>query len=442
MQRGIETTDLMAYSKAFETDANRKLFMNAIVKNGVDAVAFDYTTEVHNRYTYSIEIKTGSITNQKASGRCWLFAGLNMMRWHIMKKCNLETFELSQNYQMFWDKFEKSNSFLNSIIETAAEETDSRIVNWLLQSPVGDGGQWDMFKNLVKKYGVVPKTAMPETFHSGNTGKMNWLITLKLREDACTLRTAARGGKTEKALYDMKDAMMKDIYYILCQCLGKPPASFDFEYRDKDEAFVRDAGITALEFTEKYFPENIDDYVSIISAPTADKPYSKTYTVKFLGNVADIPVKYLNVDIEAMKLLAIKQLEDGEPVWFGCDVGKWLGRENGIMDLGQFNYGDILGVDFKLGKADRLDYCESLMTHAMVFLGANLIDGKPNRWKVENSWGDTHGDKGYYVMADSWFNEYMYQVVVNRKYLSDELKAAFLQEPIELKPWDPMGSLA
>lgn len=433
---------IKGYKNEFEGDRQRMLMMNATIKSGIDAVAVDYKAAVNTTYTFSVDITTGDITNQKSSGRCWLFAGLNVMRWHIMQKLNLKTFELSQNYQMFWDKFEKANFFLNSIIETIDEPTDSRIINWLLQSPVQDGGQWDMFINLVEKYGVVPKEKMPETFHSGNTRKLNWVLTLKLRGCAAKLRDLYKSGMSADELWNYKEDMLRDIYFILCQSLGTPPDKFDFEARDKDEKFIRDMDITPLEFVQKNIDINLDDYISIISAPTEDKPFNHTYTVKFLGNVEGKPVKYLNVDVPVMKQLAIVQMENGEPVWFGCDVGKWLERDNGIMDMDQFDYSGALGVDIGMDKAGRLDYGESQMTHAMVFTGVNIIDGVPNRWKVENSWGDTNGKKGIYVMNDNWFGEYMYQIVVKKSYLSEELLSALDTEPIELKPWDPMGSLA
>ena len=429
------------FNKQFEADINNKLLMNAIVKNGIQDVCLDYKSDVNMQHVFSIDIKSGKITSQNKSGRCWLFAGLNVVRWHIMQKLNLETFELSQSYQMFYDKFEKANYFLESIIETLDEATDSRLIMHLLKSPVEDGGQWDMFYNTVKKYGVVPKAMMPESFESSQTKKLNWLLTLRLRKDACILREAYSEGTKLDELQNMKGDMLKDIYFILCKTLGKPPMKFDFEYRNKDDEFFRDSNLTPLSFYEKYVGNLLDDYVSLISAPTQDKPFMKSYTVAYLGNVIDKPVKYLNVKDEVLKEVAISQLQDGEPVWFGCDVGKWLG-EKGAMDLDQFHYSEVFDTDFEMNKAERLDYGESVMTHAMVFLGVNLKDGKANRWKVENSWGDDRGNKGYYIMSDDWFSEYLYQIVVPKRYLTSEMLEAYNSEPIVLKPWDPMGSLA
>ncbi len=266
-------------------------------------------------------------------------------------------------------------------------------------------------------------------------------MTLRLRKDACILREAYSEGTKLDELQNMKGDMLKDIYFILCKTLGKPPMKFDFEYRNKDDEFFRDSNLTPLSFYEKYVGNLLDDYVSLISAPTKDKPFMKSYTVAYLGNVIDKPVKYLNVKDEVLKEVAISQLQDGEPVWFGCDVGKWLG-EKGAMDLDQFHYSEVFDTDFEMNKAERLDYGESVMTHAMVFLGVNLKDGKANRWKVENSWGDDRGNKGYYIMSDDWFSEYLYQIVVPKRYLTSEMLEAYNSEPIVLKPWDPMGSLA
>ena len=436
----ISFSMLDEFSKAFHADPANGIRKNAVVKSGLKDAAENQQEAIDNPMLFSIEIETGKITNQKSSGRCWLFAALNTMRFEIMQKLNLETFELSQNYQMFWDKMEKANYFLDSIVKTAGEDVDSRLVKHLLSAPMQDGGQWDMYCAIAEKYGVVPKYVMPETFHSSNTGVMCKYLTLKLREDAMLLREAVKAGKDTEA---MKKDMLSEIYRMLVICLGEPPKSFTFEYRDKDKNFHRDADITPMDFFKKYVGLNLSDYISIINAPTADKPYGRTFTVDYLGNVVGgRAVKYLNLPSEEVKKLAIAQLSDGKPVWFGCDVGQMSTRNSGIMGMHTYDYESLLGVKFGMDKAQRLDYSDSMMTHAMVFLGVNLVDGKPNRWKVENSWGDEAGQDGYYIMTDEWFDEYNYQVVVNRKYLSAEQQAMFDQAPIVLKPWDPMGSLA
>lgn len=440
MYKGISAGLLDKFSSAYQGDPVNALRTHAVVKCGLSDAAVNQREDIDNPMIFEVELESGKITNQKSSGRCWLFAGLNTMRYEIIKKLNLETFELSQSYQMFYDKLEKANYFLESILATLDEPLSGRLVNHLLTAPVQDGGQWDMFVALVEKYGCVPKSVMPESFHSSNSGMMNKMLTLKLREDAMQLRAMERDLDKQRAA---KEEMLCEIYRMLCICLGEPPRAFDVSFRDKDKNFITERNITPLAFFEKYVGQALDDYVSIINAPTADKPYGKTYTVSFLGNVAGgRSIKYLNLPSDELKRMAIAQLKDGQPVWFGCDVGQMLMRDRGIMGMNTFDYDGVLGVHFGLDKAQRLDYGESMMTHAMVFLGVHLVDGKPVRWKVENSWSDKSGQDGYYLMTDAWFDEYNYQVVVNKKYLTDEQRAALDQEPVKLAPWDPMGSLA
>jgi bleomycin hydrolase len=438
------TTDLLeALAASFHADPQRRTTMHAIRKNGVQAVALDQDRVIAQPYTFSHEIETGPITNQRRSGRCWMFAGLNTLRIAVKQRCNLKEFELSQAYQMFWDKLERANYFLESILDTLDEPRDGRLVSWLLAGPLDDGGQWDMFVNLVEKYGVVPKEVMPESFHSGESAGMNRLLVVKLREDAARLRAAAAGGAGLRELRTQKREMLAEVHRMLVQFLGEPPARFDFEYRDKDGTFHRDPALTPRAFYDRYVGVDLDAYVSLIHAPTADKPFGRTYTVRFLGNVrGGRDVLYLNAEIDVLKRAAMTQLLAGEPVWFGCDVGKMSDRDSGVMDPALFDYEGALGVPFRLDKAGRLDYGESRMTHAMVFTGVHVVDGVPTRWKVENSWGKEPGRDGYFVMSDGWFEEFLYQVVVRRQYLPEALQAALAKPPIRLEPWDPMGALA
>ena len=441
---GISGQQIADFAADFESQRANLVAMNAVTANGLLASAVNRSAAERDVHEFSVSLEQGEITNQKQSGRCWMFAALNTMRYQVMKKCNLKAFELSQAYLFFWDKLEKSNYFLESILETVELPTSSRLVSYLLTSPVGDGGQWDMLCNLVEKYGVVPKTAYPESKSSSASREMDSTLTEKLREDACILRRMNREHLDMELLRERKTEMLNEIYRLLCICLGEPPKSFTFEYRDADRNFHRETGLTPKSFFEKYVGIDLKDYVSLINAPTADKPYGHSYTVKYLGNVREgRPVRYLNLPIEELKKAAIAQLKDGQPVWFGCDVGKCSERENGIMDLDLRSLENLLDTQFTMTKAERLDYGQSLMTHAMVFQGVNLDEnGKPDRWRVENSWGKEPGKDGYYVMTDRWFDEYMYQVVVNKKYLTAEHLAAYQSDPIELEPWDPMGSLA
>ena len=444
MGKDVSLEQIRAFDEEFSADRANLIAMDAVVNNGMLATAKNRAAVSEDVHEYSIHLEQGEITAQKHSGRCWMFAALNTFRFKVIHDLNLKTFELSQAYPFFYDKLEKSNYFLESILETLDEPTNGRLISYLLQAPVGDGGQWDMFCNLVEKYGLVPKSAYPESTISSNSREMNAYLTEKLRGDACILRRKHAEGASAEELEKVKEGMLDEIYRMLCICLGQPPKTFDFEYTDKDGNYHKDCGMTPKSFYEKYVGINLADYVSLINAPTADKPYGKSYTVARLGNVKEGRiVRYLNLPSEDLKKAAIAQLKDGEPVWFGCDVGKRSVRESGLMDLNIYNLEQLLNMKFEMNKAERLDYGQSQMTHAMVFQGVNLDgNGKPDRWRVENSWGDEPGKKGYYLMTDEWFDEYMYQVVVNKKYLSEEQLAAYYAEPAVLEPWDPMGSLA
>ena len=441
---GVSAQQIAAFAADFESQRANLVAMNAVTANGLMASAVSRAAVAQDTHEYSIRLEQGEITNQKQSGRCWMFAALNTMRYQVMKKCNLKTFELSQAYLFFWDKLEKSNYFLESILETVELPTSSRLVAYLLTAPVGDGGQWDMLCNLVEKYGVVPKTAYPESKASSGSREMDSTLTEKLREDACILRRMHKEHLGMDTLRERKNEMLNEIYRLLCICLGEPPKSFVFEYRDADKNFHRETGLTPKSFFEKYVGMDLHDYVSLINAPTSDKPYGRSYTVKYLGNVREgSAVRYLNLPIEELKKAAIAQLKDGQPVWFGCDVGKHSDRDTGVMDLDIRSLETLLDTQCTMTKAERLDYGQSLMTHAMVFQGVNLDDnGQPNRWRVENSWGKDPGKDGYYLMTDRWFEEYLYQIVVHKKYLTEEQRKAYASDPIELEPWDPMGSLA
>lgn len=429
-------------SRALE-DPVRRMVGNAIFKNGIQNVAQDHGRLTRVPHVFSHVIATGAITHQKQSGRCWLFAGLNVIRERMSKQLKIKDLELSQAYLMFYDKLEKANYFLESILQTLEEPADGRLVAWLLTAPLQDGGQWDMFVNLVEKYGVVPKWIMPESFHSSQSRMMNHLMTAKLREDAARLRQAAGEGASFEALNSLKERMLADVYQMLVQFLGEPPEQFDFDYQDDNHEFHADRGLTPVQFWTRYSDVKLDHYVSVINAPTPDKPFGRTYTVDFLGNVAGgRPVLYLNLPIEQFKALATAQLVDGRPVWFGCDVGKMSDRTEGILDTDQYDYGTALGVAFEMSKAERLMYGESQMDHAMVLTGVNLVDGQPDRWKVENSWGPDAGREGFFVMSDRWFDQFMYQVVIDKQYLSEAQREALQVQPQHLPPWDPMGSLA
>lgn len=443
----ITAQALDAAAKKFAAERANVIAKNAVTSKGLSAVAKNPEAAAKNTTVFDIEVKQGERTDQKRSGRCWMFASLNTMRARVIKKYGLKNFEFSQAYPLFWDKLEKSNWFFENILTTLDEPTDGRMIAFLLFDPIGDGGQWDMFRALVEKYGLVPKEAMPECANSENTTSMDKFLTRYLRGCAAKLRHAHEDGTADEALRAMKDEFMGNVYNYLVICLGMPPKSFDVRLRDKDDKLVLSGTFTPQAFRGEVLEMNLQDYVSLISAPTKDKPYLHTYTVDKLGNVVEAGgVRYLNLPPEELKRAAIAQLKDGLPVWFGCDVDQSYVQDDGIMDLDVLDIDPLVGFDIIDGfdKADRLDYAESVMTHAMVLEGVNLDEnGAPTLWKVENSWGKDHAKDGFDSLTDDWFGEYVYQVVVDKKYLTDEQRRVFETEtPTVLAPWDPFGALA
>ena len=446
MDRSLTSETTKAAREAVASDPCARIARNAVTSSGVRKAARDPEAAAQATTTFDIQLEQGDTTDQKRSGRCWMFASLNTMRYRVMKKLGLKTFELSQVYPLFWDKYERSNWFFECVIATASESLDSREVSYLLADPICDGGQWDMFRSLVKKYGVVPKEAMPETACSSNTGDMDKYLTRYLRAGAKRLRDVIAAGGDGDAIAATKAELMQGVYRILVICLGEPPASFDVRIRDDKNELKASGTYTPREFFDEFVGMNLDDYVSVINAPTQDKPYLHAFTVKFLGNVVeDGQVRYVNLPIEALKRVAVAQLRDGLPVWFGSDVDQGFLREDGVLDPAALDVDALFGLPIEAGldKAARLEYGESVMTHAMTVQGVNLdAEGVPTRWRIENSWGDDHGKKGYDVASAAWFDEYVYQVVVDKKYLTKEELDAYESEPIELAPWDPMGTLA
>ena len=323
MNKEITLEQLASYETAFDSDRANRIAMDAATKNGVNNAAMRFENAREMRHTFNISLEQGDITNQKQSGRCWMFASLNTMRFRIMKKLNLKTFELSQAYPLFWDKYERANWFFQNIIATANEPVTSRDVSFLLLDPLCDGGQWDMFRSIVKKYGVVPKDAMPETHCSSNTGDMDAFLTRFLRAGAKALRDMIAGGAGKETLAAKQTELLAQFYRMLAICLGEPPKSFEARIRDKDDKLALAGTFTPQEFFAEAVGMELDDYVSLISAPTADKPFGHAYTVSRLGNVEeDGGVRYLNLPVSELKRCAMEQLADDLPVWFGCDVAQ------------------------------------------------------------------------------------------------------------------------
>jgi bleomycin hydrolase len=435
-----------------------RLALAALSSNSANAVLSSRSATIQDTQIFNIKIPTeGSpITNQASSGRCWLFASTNVFRVAIMKKYKLSSFQLSQAYLFYWDKIEKANYFLESILDTTSEAIDSRIIQALMASPVGDGGQWDMVANLVEKYGLVPQSLYPDSFNASNSSIMDRLITTKLREDAIILRNIASSNATpdtiKSTIASEKDKMLREIHLILTLMLGPPPppnTAFTWEYTDRDgnlgtvttrpTAFARELSdartVRALNGTD------VHRLFSLVNDPR--NAYNRLLSVSRLGNVWEgRAVTYVNVDMSTMKDACIATLKRGIPVFFGCDVGKYSDSTKGIMDTALYEY--ELGFNIKLGmsKAARLQTAESQMTHAMVLTGVHVVEGKPVRWRVENSWSDRVGDKGYFVMSDAWMDEFVYQAVVDPSVVSSTVRKVLEQKPKMLELWDPMGALA
>ena len=441
MDKTLSPGNVEDLRKDFAANPAYRAAQNAVTRVAIDDVALNREIVNSTDHTFSHLLDDWKVTNQKRSGRCWLFAGLNLLRVGAMKKMNLKEFEFSQNYAMFWDKMERANYFLEAIIETADRDADDRTIAFLLDSVAGDGGQWNMFVAVLDKYGLVPKAVMPETESSSNTGRMNSVLRSLLRQGAKAVREAAAGGLDEARAE--KAGVLRVVYRTLSIHLGTPPETFDWQWTDKDREFHRDGTITPQEFAQRYVELPFDDYVCVVHDPRPTSPVGRTFTVEYLGNVLGAPpVTYLNVDIALMKELASKAIQEGEPVWFGCDVGKNMSNEYGIWDADLYDLPSVYDTAFTLDKAARLAYHETLMTHAMLFTGVDVVDGRARRWRVENSWGSERGNEGFYTMNDSWFDEYVFEIAARKDRLPQELQAALDAEPIVLPAWDPMGALA
>ena len=436
--KSVTADQLAEMRETYLADTKARVVRNALTKNDLSSVSRVFDAEAANPNLFSIDLKTMPVTNQQASGRCWIFSAMNVLREKIAANYEIKEFELSQNYIAFYDKLEKANWFMECVLAEADAPLNSENNRFLLETAVGDGGQWNMLVSLVKKYGICPKTAMPETYQSSHTRTMNGILNRRLRRFAADIRKVKAEERNA-----LKEECLKEVYGLIASCFGLPPVSFTFEYRDKNDVYHADYNVTPIDFYRQYLKEDLDEYVSVIHGPTADKPYYRTYTVKYLGNVVDgNRIELLNLPMEEFKKAVIDTLKAGEPVWFGCDCGKFGDRETGLWDDSQYDYAGTLDMKLDMSKAEELDTRESAMNHAMVFTGVNLVDDKPTRWKIENSWGDKTANKGYYIASDSWFDKYMYVVAINKKYLSEKAKAALAAEPHELEPWDPFGTLA
>ena len=442
MSKGVTEAQIEEFRKSFDSDPSATVAQNAVSNADLSTLALRRDLVQNMDFSFSTKLDEWSATNQRRSGRCWLFATLNLFRVGAMKKMNVKNFEFSQAHIHFWDKLERANHFLEAILETSDRPVDDRTIHFLLSDPIGDGGQWNMATNLIRKHGLVPMSAYPESHSSSSTRSMNTVLKDILRTTASEIRGILDDGGSKNEARKHKEERMKEIWRVLCIHLGTPPEKFDWQWRDKDKEFHRKGTMTPLEFVDEYVEVDWEDYICIVNDPRNE--YYRTYTVDFLQNVAGgPPVVYLNVPSDEMKDITQRLLEDGIPVWMGCDVGKNMARKRGLWDAELYDLKGLYGIQFGMEKADRLRFGQTMMTHAMLFTGVDVVDGKPRRWRVENSWGsEDSGEKGFYTMNDNWYDEHMFEIAAPKDYLTDEMKSGLKGDPIVLPAWDPMGSLA
>ncbi|WNW28370.1 C1 family peptidase [Lactobacillus johnsonii] len=437
MTHELTLDEIAKFQQDYQQNKQNKIAELAVVNNGVQKASFNGEGIRDLNRTFSIEIPTDNVTDQKQSGRCWLFAALNVLRHKFAKQYHTKNFTFSQSYLFFWDRIERANIFFNHILETADKPVDDRTVHFYLQAPDTDGGQWHMAISLIRKYGLVPTYAQDESFTANNTAAFNQALNMKLRENGLVLRKLAQAGKNDE-IEQKRQEYLSEIYRMAVIAFGQPVQKFDLEFKDDDGNYKLDQNITPLDFFHNYFEDDLDDYVVLFNAP--DHEYDKLYAFPFEDNVeGGSPVRFLNTKIENLKEAAIKQLKDGETIWFGCDVGKQSDRQKGILAANLYETDTIFGIETKLNKKERLQTGASGSTHAMTFVGVDVVDGKSRQWKVENSWGTKVGDKGYFVMDDKWFDEYLFKVVVKKQYLPEKLVKIAEGEATPVPCWDSMA---
>lgn len=431
---GISEELLDRLRHSYEGTPADKAVKNALASNSISALVVNGENLSMIDTHFSHRVKTRGITNQKSSGRCWLFTGLNVLRAKMIDKYNLPGFEFSQNYNSFYDLLEKSNLFLQAIIDTKDLPLDDRKVEWLLKNPIGDGGQFTGVSNLLMKYGVVPKEAMPETYQSENTNQMGMILRWKLCEYALELR-GTKPANQMKA----KEAMLAQIYCILVKCLGVPPTEFEWTRYDKQGKAVSTKKYTPKSFYQEYIGEDLENnYIMVMNDPSRE--YGKVYEIAYDRHVYDGENwLYLNLPIERVKELAIASIKDNTAMYFSCDVGKFLDRKKGTLDIANMDYASLFNTSFPMNKKQRIQTFTSGSSHAMTLIAVDLDEaGNPHKWMVENSWGASSGYQGNLIMTDEWFENYMFRVVVEKKYVPADILKLLEQKPIMLPSWDPM----
>ena len=431
---GIDAAMMESIRTGYKGSAAERAVKNALATTSISTLATNGDNLAMCDTHFSHQVKTKGITDQRSSGRCWLFTGLNVLRAKMITKHELKEFEFSQNYLSFYDLLEKSNLFLQGIIDTRNLPLDDRKVEWLLKSPIGDGGQFTGVSNLITKYGAVPKSAMPETYQSNNTRDMRMILSLKLREYALTLRSAKKA-----ELQSLKTTMLTEIYGILVKCLGVPPTEFEWSrYNSKDE-LVSTKVYTPKSFYEEFVGEDLEsNYVMIMNDPTRE--YGKVYEIDYDRHVYDGENwLYINLPIERVKEIAIASIKDNTAMYFSCDVGKFFDRKKGVLDIANLDYESLFDTTLPMDKRQRVSTFASGSSHAMTLIAVDIDNnGKTTKWMGENSWGPTSGYKGNVIMTDEWFNEYMFRLVAERKYVPADVLKMLDQKPVLLPAWDPM----
>lgn len=427
-----------------EESAKVALARNAATQVGIEAASLNREMIQHTSTAVSHRLDDWKATSQKKSGRCWLFSSLNFLRSRARESLGIKNFEFSQSYVFFWDKFERANWFLTDIIATSDEPVDGRLVQFLLGDVLGDGGQWDMAVSVYMKYGLVPKEVMPESEASTNSRPMNARLRAVLHIGALRLREAIAAGASAEEVDAQRRKILADVWKILVVCLGEPPVRFNWQWRDDEGNFHRDGEITPHEFYERHVGVDLSEYICLVDDPRPENPKGSMETVEHLGNVVGgRPIRYLNAPVEEIKRIAAAQIAAGEAVWFGADVSQPYDRGLGFFVTGIHDYDGLFDVDFSSTKLERVRSGESAMDHAMLFTGVDFDEaGQPRAWRVENSWGDEPGDSGFFTMDDQWFTDNVFEVVVPKSALPEDLAAAVDSEPIVLPAWDPMGTLA
>ena len=433
---------LQTFDNKLVMDEHTKAMINAVTNNKIKDLALNRELVGKIDHYFDYKIKTPRITNQKQTGRCWLFTALNVMRPKVVKAYNLKDFEFSQNYLFFYDQLEKSNLFLEGIIETREKEINDREVEWWFKHALADGGVWNMMVDLVEKYGMVPKEAMSETKNSENTYVMSRLINRKLKEYGIRLRDLSESGKSLDELRDKKTEMLSEVYRMLVISLGVPPKSFNWVYEDKDGNIIKRNNITPKEFYNDIITKthvSLRDYVMMMNDPTKD--YNNIYEIKYYRNRYDgINWTYINLPNDVLKGFAKKSILADEAMYFSCDVDKQLNLTDGVLELNQYDYESIFGVKFGMDKKERILSFESGSTHGMALIGIDTTEsGAVKKWLLENSYGPEEGHNGFLTMTDQWFNEFGFRLVVNKKFLSEDVLKILERKPVLLPPWDPMN---